>query len=245
MIECFLHLVHWSNGSLLYLGRITVMNYRTLTALSLAGMLLAGCASAPEKSQPAEAAPPPPPPSLASGDEIGMGDVVTLTATVQAVDLENRLVTLKGERGRVMTVNVGEEARNLDQVRVGDRVVITYREAMAVQLIKEPTSGGITERRSTLSGTRAELGQRPSATLRDKTEIVANVIAVNKKARRVTLQGPQNAVTVKVSPGIDLSSIRAGDQVRVVYVEEFGLSVEPAKPAKPARKASNFNNKRS
>lgn len=221
------------------------MKYRTLTALSLAGVLLAGCASTPDKSQPAETTPPPPPPSLASGDEIGMGDVVTLTATVQAVDLENRLVTLKGERGRVMTVNVGEEARNLDQVRVGDRVVITYREAMAVQLIKEPTSGGITERRSTLSGSRAELGQRPSATLRDKTEIVANVIAVNKKARRVTLQGPQHAITVKVSPEIDLSSVRVGDQVRAVYVEEFGLSVEPAKPAKPARKASNFNNKRS
>ena len=204
------------------------MKYRTLTAIGLAGLLLVGCATTPDKSQPTQPAPPPPPPSVATGAEVEMGDVMTLTATVQAVDLENRLVTLKGERGRVVTVNVGEEARNLDQVRVGDRVVITYREAMAIQLIKEPTSGGVTERRSTLSGSRAELGQRPSGTLRDKTEIVANVIAVNKKARRVTLQGPQHAVTVKVAPDIDLSSIRVGDQVRAVYVEEFGISVEPA-----------------
>ena len=222
------------------------MKYRTLTAIGLAGLLLTGCASTPDKSQPAQSAPPPPPPpSVATGAEVEMGDVTTLTATVQAIDLENRLVTLKGERGRVVTVNVGEAARNLDQVKVGDRVVITYREAMAIQLIKEPTSGGVTERRSTLSGSRAELGQRPSATLRDKTEIVANVIAVNKKARRVTLQGPQHAVTVKVSPEIDLSAIRVGDQVRAVYVEEFGISVEPAKPAKPAKKASSFNSKRS
>lgn len=195
------------------------MKYRTLTVIGLAGLLLTGCASTPDKSQTAPSAPPPPPPSVATGSEIDMGDVMTLTATVQAVDLENRLVTLKGERGRVVTVNVGEEARNLDQVKVGDRVVITYREAMAIQLIKEPTSGGVTERRNTLSGSRAELGQRPSATLRDKTEIVANVIAVNKKARRVTLQGPEHAVTVKVATDIDLSSIRVGDQVRAVYVD--------------------------
>jgi Cu/Ag efflux protein CusF len=211
------------------------MKYRTLTALSLAGLLLTGCASTPDKSKPAESAPPPPPPSVATGAEVDMGEVITLTATVQAIDLENRLVTLKGERGRVMTVNVGEEARNLEQVKVGDRVVITYREAMAIELVSEPTSGGVTERRSTLSGTRAELGQRPSATLRDKTEIVANVIAVNKKTRRVTLQGPQHAVTVKVSPDIDLSQVRVGDQVRVVYVEEFGINVTPA-PKKPKKK---------
>lgn len=222
------------------------MKYRTLTAIGLIGLLLTGCASTPEKSQPAAAAPPPPPPpSVATGSEVEMGDVITLTATVQAVDLENRLVTLKDSRGRVATVNVGEEARNLDQVQVGDQVVITYREAMAIQLVNEPDTGGVTSRRDTLSGTRAELGQRPSATLRDKTEIVANVIAVNKKTRRVTLQGPQRAVTVKASSDIDLSAVKVGDQVRVVYVEEFGIDVKPAKPAKPAKKASSFNNKRS
>jgi hypothetical protein len=50
----------------------------------------------------------------------------------------------------------------------------------------------------------------------------------------VTLQGPQHAVTVKVSPEINLSAVSVGDQVRVVYVEEFGIAVEPA--PKKARK---------
>ena len=203
------------------------MKYHTLTALGLAGLLLAGCASTPDNSPVVESAPPAPPPAVATGAEVDLGDVVTLKATVQAIDLENRLVTLRGERGRVETINVGEEVRNLDQVRVGDQLVITYREAMAIQLVKETANTGITERRGTLSGTRAELGQRPSATLRDKTEIVANVIAVNERTRRVTLQGPRHAVTVKVSPDIDLSAVRAGDQVRVVYVEEFGIAVKP------------------
>ena len=71
------------------------MKHRTLTALGLATLLLAGCASTPEKTQPAQ--PAPPPPSVATGPELEMGEVTTVTATVQAVDLENRLVTLKGD----------------------------------------------------------------------------------------------------------------------------------------------------
>jgi Cu/Ag efflux protein CusF len=208
------------------------MKHRTLTVLGLATLLLAGCASTPEKSPPA---PPAPPPSVATGPELEMGEVTTVTATVQAVDLENRLVTLKGERGQLATLNVGEEARNLDQVRVGDRVVMKYREAMAIQLIKNPTSGGVTERKETQSGTRAPLGQKPSATLRDKVEVVANVIAVNRKTRKVTLRGPEKTVTVKAPLEINLKEIQVGDQVQVTYVEEFGIAVEPA-PQKRAKK---------
>lgn len=208
------------------------MKHRTLTALGLATLLLTGCASTPEKSPPAQ----PAPPSVATGPELEMGEVTTVTATVQAVDLENRLVTLKGERGQLATLNVGEDARNLDQVQVGDRVVMKYREAMAIQLIKNPTSGGVTERKETQSGTRAPLGQKPSATLRDKVEVVANVIAVNRKTRKVTLRGPEKTVTVKAPQEVNLKELQVGDQVQVTYVEEFGIAVEPAAKKRAKKK---------
>ena len=56
------------------------------------------------------------------------------TATVQAIDLDKRMVTLKGEQDNVFDLKEGEEAKNLPQVKVGDQVAITYTEALAIEV---------------------------------------------------------------------------------------------------------------
>jgi hypothetical protein len=53
-------------------------------------------------------------------EAMGGGDVTAVTAQVQAVDLAKRIVTLKGPEGNVFDVKVGDEVRNLPQVKVGD-----------------------------------------------------------------------------------------------------------------------------
>ena len=65
-----------------------------------------------------------------------------MTATVEAIDLEKRLVTLKGPKGETRTIKVGEEARNLPQVKVGDLVTVKFYESMAVEVIKPGTAAG-------------------------------------------------------------------------------------------------------
>ena len=203
---------------------------KKLIALSVLGLLLTtGCATtnkAPEATPQASA--------QATAPEVAVGEVVTATFTVQAVDLDKRLVTLKDKKGKAFTIHVGEEARNLPQVKVGDRVVAKYYEAVAVSLSKDLT-GGVAEKKETVSAERAPLGQKPAGALRNTVDIVANVIAINKKTRKVTLKGPERTITVKAPQDVDLGKIKVGDQVRVSYVEEFAIAVEPAS-AKPARK---------
>jgi hypothetical protein len=82
-----------------------------------------------------------------------------VTATVEAVDLAERLVTLKGPAGDSFSVYVTEEARNLPQLEVGDQVVIRYREAIAAELSQPGEAGGGDE--VTAQVTRAPLGARP------------------------------------------------------------------------------------
>ena len=62
---------------------------------------------------------------------------VTITATVKKVDHTNQTVTLKGPRGNVVDVEVQDPA-NLDKVKKGDLVEITYTEALAISVEKAP-----------------------------------------------------------------------------------------------------------
>jgi Cu/Ag efflux protein CusF len=61
---------------------------------------------------------------------------VATTATIQAVDLKNYTVTLKGPDGNEHTFVVKDPARQakLSKLKVGDMVRITYMEALAVQV---------------------------------------------------------------------------------------------------------------
>ncbi|HRD65052.1 MAG TPA: hypothetical protein PKY50_02770 [Candidatus Competibacter sp.] len=189
-------------------------------ALSL--LLAAGCATTPDKSPAQDKTAT----TAQQPVDLEIRDKITATAIVQAVDLEKREVVLKGKSGKLHTIKAGEEVRNLPQVKTGDRVVLTYYEALAVTLEKN-TTGGIASRKETVTTDRAEPGQKPAAMVRKDVEIVANVTGINRKTRRVTLHGAQDAVTLKAPADIDISKLKVGDQVRANYVQELAVSVEP------------------
>ena len=58
---------------------------------------------------------------------------VTVTATIEAIDKKAQTATLKGPNGRSITVKA-QDPKNLERVKVGDEVVITYTEAVAISV---------------------------------------------------------------------------------------------------------------
>src|SRR5688572_8772257 len=56
------------------------------------------------------------------------------TATVTGIDFANRRVTLTRPDGERRTYTVGPEARNFDQIRIGDQVNTTLTEEVALSL---------------------------------------------------------------------------------------------------------------
>ncbi len=207
-----------------------------LGALSLLAM--AGCASTPDKApaKDEKAATQPAEPAMAIRDQ------VTATATVKAINLDTREVTLQGKKGKPFTITVSDAVTNLPQVKVGDKVVVTYYEALMVQLPGKP-GDGITRRTDTLGASSAQPGQMPSGAVRDTVRVTANILSVNPKTRKVILQGPTKALTVTVPKDMDITKFNAGDQIEAEYVQEMAISVERA-PA-PAKPRSGKNNKQS
>jgi len=60
-----------------------------------------------------------------------------MTARVDAVDAQKRLVTLTGPRGNTATLKVDDAVQNLDRLQKGDQVVVRYTEALALQVDKQ------------------------------------------------------------------------------------------------------------
>jgi len=65
-----------------------------------------------------------------------IGTETTVNATITALDKKAKTATLKGEDGKSVTVTPLRPEK-LDEVKVGDRLVITYTEAIAVKVEKK------------------------------------------------------------------------------------------------------------
>ncbi len=159
------------------------------------------------------------PPAVAS--------VVRITASVEGVDAVNRTVTVKGPRGRVVTLPVGAEVQHLDQVKAGDIVVVRYLEALALEVKKS----GVRERTETQTVAPAKPGERPAAVEARQLTVIADVVGVDPKRQLVTLRGPRRTVDVKVRDPNQLKLLKVGDQVEATYTEAAAIAIEPAPKA--------------
>jgi len=152
---------------------------------------------------------------------------VTVTSTVEAVDLEKRIVTLKGENGEVIELAVSKEVRNLPQLKKGDRVVVTYHEAIAADVYKAGTE--MPPGKNAVGAERAKPGEKPGGAVAEVTSVTATIEAIDKPNSRVTLKGPEgNKVSVKIRDPKKLDVVSVGDQVQITYTRALAISVTDA-----------------
>ncbi len=195
------------------------MKSRILCSTVAATMLAAGMASAEEAKAPAKQAAP---------KTYTKSEVRQVTATVQAIDVPTRVVTLKREDGSSVTFRVDERVKNLPQVKVGDIVLAKYYAAVAVTVLKAGEVPPAAGEAKAVAG--AKPGEMPAGVATSEKTITATIESIDRKTNVVTLKGPEgNFLPVVVKHPERLEGVKVGDQVVITYTEALAVSVERPK----------------
>jgi hypothetical protein len=155
--------------------------------------------------------------------------LVTLTASVEAIDYTNREVTLKGPLGNEVTFTVDKRVKRFDEIKVGDSVRADYYVSVAAE-IRKPTAEEEKEPLVVLDAAgKAPPGTSPAAGGLRRFRVVTTIEGLDRPTQTVTLKGPRGRyLTTRVADPSRLTKVHIGDHVVVTYTEAVAVSLEKA-----------------
>ena len=160
-----------------------------------------------------------------------------MSATVEAISMATREVTLKGKDGHVQTIKVGPEARNLDQVHVGDKVTVSYYESFTAQmrLRNKPNEGF----QNAAGAVRAGAGEQPGGAAAQSVASTVTIDSVDLAANTVTFHRPDGVVStlpIRSPEGrAFVSKLKKDDVVDVMYTEAVAVDVTKGPAAEKSK----------
>jgi len=152
-------------------------------------------------------------------------ETTSITSTVEKIDYQTRTVLLKGPKGDLVEMQVGEEARNFDQVKKGDLVTIENSQSVALEVQKAKGEQVTSE---TTTVTRAKPGEKPAGTVKTTGIMTVRVEAINYATREATLKLADGSImNITVGPQVKrLDEVHKGDEVIVRYTTTVSISVK-------------------
>jgi len=185
---------------------------RRLLTGTLAALVLCACTHTP---------PPPPQPLYRDISR-------QATATVLVAEPVTRLLKLKTDQGTTTWLRAGPEVRNFSQIKVGDKVTVTYNIAIAAQLT--PKGATPIPQQLALDAYRTIPGQKPAGGVAAMTVETVTIQSVDTKENTVTFtrqDGTVDTAQVQSSEGrAFITGLKSGDQVDVAFSEALAISVD-------------------
>ena len=148
---------------------------------------------------------------------------VTLAGTVETIDHDKRVVTLKTADGKFETIDVPPSAKRFDELKVGDKVSVTYNNNVSVRL-KPPGEPAVDTGSKT-----STMGQevRPGGMTEVQRTMTAHVDSIDKSTSSMTFVGPNGWKYSRhvVDPTV-LEKVKIGDAVDVTWNTDLKVMVE-------------------
>jgi hypothetical protein len=169
---------------------------------------------------------PTPEPRIVQATQTMKSAPVTITATIEAIDQTNRIVTLKGPQGNLVDTYVDESYKRFNQLKVGDQVKAQYYESLAMSIRKpgDPApAAGVKESVTAREGA-------PGATAARQLTGSVTVTALDPKVPSISVKGPKgNVFSMRVQDPKRLQGVKVGDTIDVAYTQALLIAVDPMK----------------
>jgi hypothetical protein len=154
---------------------------------------------------------------------------MTVSAVVEAIDHETRVVTVRKPDGEEITFTASDDVRNLAQVGVGDFLIAEYTETVSVEVMAndeiEADAAGVS------AMARTEEGEKPGFAAMDATVVTATVEEINLEMNTFKLKEPDGSVNEYMARNPEnLKRAAVGDLVVITVTESVAIVVEE-KPA--------------
>jgi len=134
-------------------------------------------------------------------------------------------VTLALPEGGSVTFEVGEDARNLGQVEVGDTVNAQYTEELSIEVIEDDGSAPAADRAGGMART-AE-GRKPGVAVMETDVVTAKVMEINLEDDTFRLGYPDGRVEqYQARNPENLRRAEVGDLVVFTATTSFSLVVD-------------------
>ena len=154
-------------------------------------------------------------------------DQITLRGKVEAVDQTARTVTIRGERGNVVTLDAPKSVARFDQIQVGDVVSVSYYDRVNV---RPKPAGEPAVDRTEPPITKSAPGALPGATVASQRVTTVTITAWDPANRLLTFRGPSGTTysrrLLDTTDASTLAGLKVGDRVDVTRTEAVRLAVE-------------------
>ena len=164
--------------------------------------------------------------------------VVTMVATVEAVDVTNRVVTVVGPNNNWVEVIVGPDKIKL--IKVKEKITISYQDEVAVNLIKmnkgqqgdsfaaEETAGMGLDAPTVAEQDWVTVSPGGGSDL-TTVEVTDTIAAINRNKRTITFAGTGGKTrTFVAGPNINLDQLEVGDDVALEITRAVAVDIKPA-----------------
>jgi len=166
------------------------------------------------------------PAAFAAQKPVTIGEAITETFTIEAIEHSTRMVTLKDKDGLLEDVICGPEVQRFDALKVGDQVTFRYHESV-VTALRHSTSPAAAPVSAGVSRTP---GAAPGGTISQQMTATVTIEAIDTKIPSVTVKTTNGRrSSFKIADPKNLTGYKVGDVVDVTYTQALAVSVTPAK----------------